>query len=128
AKVLAHPVDRKAEIVFALVHGAGTVLHLPGTRCPLGDYRDQLFDIETSLLAEMDAFRQSLNKAGNTDLVDHLCKLARADRAHEADHARISIDYWPDALKNSFRRSNHDRQHTVFGTCLPAGDRRIDEV
>src|SRR5215813_6081093 len=39
-QVLAHPVDRKAEIELALVHGLVAVLHLPRLRGSLGDGLD----------------------------------------------------------------------------------------
>ncbi len=43
----------KAEIIFALVHGAGAVFHLPRPSRALGDNRDKLLDIEARFLAEM---------------------------------------------------------------------------
>ncbi len=53
AQILAHPVNGKAEIIFALVHGAGAVFHLPRPGRALGDNRDKLLDIEARFLAEM---------------------------------------------------------------------------
>ena len=57
-EVLAHPVDREAEIVFAGVHGLVAVLHLPGLRGALGDRLDHRLDVEAGLLGEVDAFRR----------------------------------------------------------------------
>ncbi len=76
----------------------------------------------------MDTFGQSLNETSNADLVDHLGKLARADRSHEADHTRISIDNWPGTLENGFRRADHYRENAVLGTGLTTGDGGVDEM
>jgi rubredoxin len=59
AEVLAHPVDREAEIEFAGDHGLVAVLHLPGLRGALGDGGDQLFDIEAGFHGEMQPFRRA---------------------------------------------------------------------
>src|SRR5215472_17435317 len=48
-EVLAHPIDRKAEIELARRHGLVAVLHLPGLRGPLGDGLDDGVDVETCL-------------------------------------------------------------------------------
>jgi citrate lyase gamma subunit len=37
AEVLAHPVDRKAEVELVLDHGLAAVVHLPALRCALAD-------------------------------------------------------------------------------------------
>src|SRR3546814_11916523 len=37
AEILAHPVDREAEIELALAHGGAPVVHLPGLRGALAD-------------------------------------------------------------------------------------------
>ena len=56
AEVLAHPVDREAELVFALQHGAAAVLHLPRLRRALGDHVQHLVAVEPGTLGEVHAF------------------------------------------------------------------------
>src|SRR5262245_2021688 len=52
-EILAHPVDRKAEIELPRRHGLVAVFHLPGLRRPLGDGLDHRIDIEPRLFGEM---------------------------------------------------------------------------
>ena len=56
------------------------VFHLPGLRGALRDRGDQLLDIETGLLREMQPLRQTLDQPRDADLVDHLGELAGARR------------------------------------------------
>src|SRR6185295_1629383 len=77
-QVLAHPVDREAEVELAGVHGLVAVLHLPGLRRPLGNGFDHRIDVEPGLLREMDAFGEPLHQPGDADLIDHLGELPGA--------------------------------------------------
>lgn len=54
-QILAHPVDREAEVILAFVHGLVAIFHLPGTSRSLGDDLDHLLDVEPCFLAEMDS-------------------------------------------------------------------------
>ena len=92
-EVLAHPVDREAEIEFAGDHGLVAVLHLPGLRGALGDGGDELFDVEPGFLREMQAFGEALDEAGDADLVDHLGELAGARCAQQVAGARVGGDH-----------------------------------
>ena len=128
AEILAHPVDGEAEIVLAGVHRLVAVLHLPGAGRALGDDVDHLLDVEPGLLAEMDAFGQSLDEAGDADLVDHLGELAGAGRAHQPDHAGIGVDDRPALSKSACVAADHHGQHAVLGAGLAAGDRRVEKA
>src|SRR6266852_3795831 len=55
AEVLAHPVDREAEIELALVHGLAAVLHLPRLRRALRDHVEHEAGVQPRLLGERDA-------------------------------------------------------------------------
>ena len=87
-----------------------------------------LFNIEAGALAEMQRFGESLDEAGDADLVDHLGELAGACRTHQADHAGIGVDDRPGAFEDGLVAAAHDGQHAVFGAGLAAGDGRIDEI
>src|SRR5262245_32408982 len=52
AEVLAHPVDGKAEVELALVHGLPAVVHLPGLGRALGDGLHHLGNVEAGFLRE----------------------------------------------------------------------------
>ncbi len=68
----------KPKSYLPCVHRLVAVLHLPGAGRALGDDLDDLLDVEAGALAEMDAFGQPLDEAGDADLVDHLGQLAGA--------------------------------------------------
>src|SRR3546814_1079948 len=53
AEILAHPVDREAEIELALAHGGAPVVHLPGLRGAFADDLAHLGHVEARHLAEV---------------------------------------------------------------------------
>ena len=66
-------------------HGLATVFHLPRLGSALADNFQYEFHIEPSLLAKGNALGQALHHACNTDLIDHLGKLAAAVWAHAGE-------------------------------------------
>ena len=108
-QVLAHPVDREAEVVLAGHHGLVAVLHLPGLRRALGDGGDQRLDVEAGLLGEVDALGEALHQSRDADLVDHLGELARAGIAEELAHPRVGRDHRLGAARTARRRRRTSR-------------------
>src|SRR5665213_2284244 len=126
-KILAHPLDRKTEIEFAVVHGLVAVLHLPGLRRALGDGVDHRLDVETGLLGEMNALGKPFDEASDADLIDHFRQLPGACRSQKLAHPRIGSDHGLGAGIGVVLAAAHHRQHAVFGAGLAAGHRRVDE-
>ena len=89
AQILAHPVDREAEIELAL--GSWSCGGSPSARSPQRPWRSPRSPppCRGRPHAEMDGLRRALHQAGNGDLVAHLGELARARRAEQLAHARI---------------------------------------
>ena len=115
-QVLAHPVDREAEVVFGGVHGLVAVLHLPGLRRAFGDDRDHRLDVEAGLLAEVDRFREALHQPGDADLVDHLGELARAGRlARARQHLPVSGSRHPATGRDRRAGAGRDRAAEAEG-------------
>ena len=75
-EVLAHPVNGETEIEFAGDHGLVAVLHLPGLRGALGDGGDEFFNVELGLLREVQRLGETLDDAGDANLVRHFGELA----------------------------------------------------
>src|SRR5215213_3603876 len=127
-EVLAHPVDREAEVELALAHGLAAVLHLPRSCSALGDDVQHRLEVEPSAFAEMNALREALDQPGDADLVYHLRELARSGRAHEAASPSEAHDGGLGPLINVRVSAAHDGQHAVLRSRLAAGDRSIDEA
>ena len=77
-QILAHPVDREAEIEAALAHCFPPVLERPGLRRTLRDRFHHDGEIEAGVPRELDSFGERLQHAGDGDLVDHLGELPGA--------------------------------------------------
>src|SRR6185369_11152593 len=128
AQVLAHPVDREAEVELARVHGLAAVLHLPRLRRTLGDDLEDLLGIEPGLLGEGDAFGKRLHEARDADLVHHLGELPRPALPEQRDRPPIGIHQRPGALEGLLLAAAHHRELAVLGAGLAAGNGRIDEA
>ena len=61
-QILAHPVDREAEVELARRHGLPAILHLPGLGRTLGDRRQHLVGVEAGALGEVDRLGQRLQQ------------------------------------------------------------------
>src|SRR6195952_5945745 len=75
----------------------------------------------------MDALRQSLNEASDTDLIDHLGELPRARWTHETAGARVGADGGLHLRVCSGVTAAHHGQDSIFCSRLAARDRRVNE-
>ena len=78
AEILAHPIDREAEIKLTLQHGGGAIVHLPRLRRAAAYHLQDFWHVEPRALAKIKRFGKSLNDPRATNLIDHLSELTRA--------------------------------------------------
>ena len=80
ARGIFKPLERMTDTIARVEDGdLGARTALPPAEDEIGlvaHHLDHLLDIESGLLAEMDALGQPLHEAGDADLVDHLGELA----------------------------------------------------
>jgi hypothetical protein len=128
AEVLAHPVDREAEVELVGHHGLAAVVELPALRRALADDVQHQRHVQPRALTEGDGLGQALHQAGDGDLVDHLGQLpgtALADAGHglgEVHRHRLH------RVKGRGIAAAHHGQRTVHRAGLAAGNRGVDEV
>jgi hypothetical protein len=127
-QVLAHPIDGETEVELAGDHRLVAVVHLPRLRRALGDDLDRALGVEAGALGEMQPLGESLDQAGDANLVDHLGELPRADRPHQFARAGIGRAQGFDLGEGRFVAAAHHRQRAVLGAGLAAGNRRVDEA
>ncbi|MCY1532168.1 hypothetical protein D9M68_674220 [compost metagenome] len=84
--------------------------------------------IEARALSEMQRFGQSLDEAGDADLVDHLGQLTATGRPHQAHHAGVSLDHRFGTRIHIRLAAHHHRQRTILRAGLTAGYRRIEKT
>jgi len=102
------------------VHGLPAVLHLPGLRSALGDRIDHGRYIEVRAFGEVDRLRQSLDEAGDRNLIDHFGELAGTGRPDALDHACEARDHRLCAREGLRIAPRHDGENAILRTRLTA--------
>jgi hypothetical protein len=127
-QVLAHEIDGKAEVEFPLQHGSAAIFHLPRLRRAFRYCVDNPLPVQARLFGKSQRLGESLYQTCNTDLIDHLGKLAGTDRPHQLGGACVARNNRQDPLVRSLITADHNGQHAVFGASFTAGNGGVQKL
>jgi hypothetical protein len=81
-QVFAHVIHRKAKAELVYDHGFATVFKLPALCCAFANHVQHKIHVQLGLESKGHGFAQTLQQAGDTNLVDHFGQLSCATVPH----------------------------------------------
>ena len=123
-----HPFDGKAEIELASRHGQRPVIQLPRLCRTATQHLGDGGDIQTTGFGQGQPFRDPLQYAGNTDLIDHLATLSRTMTTDMRDPLPIGGHDWLSRRQIQWIATDHDGQPPLLGSRLPTRNGRIEKT
>ncbi len=125
--VLVVQVDAKARVKRSAQHVLALLLEHLGAGQPTPEHVERSLGVDAVGLEEYERFGERLDVDADDQLVGRLDRLARAARADVHDRPADRVEDRLGGREVLGRTADHDRQDSVLGPGLAAGDGRVEE-